>query len=83
MFLYAYKLYNEFADCVRIRRAQLDIAPKCLDFVNGVPGKHNGCFLKYFLISERNLGVWKSLYKEIYKQYLYILIYSPFFKRKT
>lgn len=79
MFLYAYKLYIEFADCVRIRRAQLDIAPKCLDFVSDVPGKHNGSFLKYFLISERNLGLWKSLYKEMYKQCLYILIYFIFF----
>lgn len=82
MFLYAYKLYTEFVGCVRIRRAQLDIAAKCLDFVSAVPGKHNGCFFKSSLISERNLRVWKSLYKEMYRQYLYILIcLFYFFKR--
>lgn len=78
MFLYAYKLYIQFAGCVRIRRAQLDIAAKCLDFVSDVPRKHNGCFLKSFITSERNLRVWKSFYKEMYKQCLYILIYSLF-----
>lgn len=78
MFLYAYKLYIQFAGCVRIRRAQLDVAAKCLDFVSDVPGKHNGCFLKSFITSERNLRVWKSFYKEMYKQCLYILIYSLF-----
>lgn len=53
-----------------------------MDFASDVPGKHNGCFLKYFLISEWNLGGCKSLYKEMDKQCLDILIYSPFLKEK-
>lgn len=61
MFLYAYKLHIQFADCVRIRTYKLGViaAKRSL---SDASGKHYVCFLKSFISSEMNFGVLKFLY---------------------